>query len=283
MSFLAIIIALALVQVWGSGGPAHHDSWFRGWQARVGRWGLAPALELAALVLLPVLLAQFVLNVLESLLFGLLWIGAACGLLLYSFGRGDFQALQQRYRSQCHSGDFEAAYLTACTEFSWEPEEDGPVSPAQVHVMVQRQLLYEGFQRWFAVIFYFLALGPAGALAYRLLHLAQDHSGSALVKQCLFLADWVPARLLAASFAITGDFVGSLDQLMAVLRQGSLPAQEVLYRVAEPALGVDAFGLQEEESVFGEYASTQNREYVSLLSRCAVGWIAVIALTVLFG
>lgn len=282
MSFLAIIVALALVQVWGSGGPAQHDAWFRSWQARVGHWDLAPALELTALVLLPVLLAQFVLNVLEPLLFGLLWIGAACGLLLYSFGRGDFQALQQRYRSQCHSGDFEAAYLTACTEFGWEPEEDGPMSPAQVHVMVQRQLLYEGFQRWFAVIFYFLILGPAGALAYRLLHLSQDHSGSAVVKRFLFLVDWVPSRLLAASFAVTGDFVGSLDQLMAVLRQGSLPAQEVLYQVAEPALGAERYGSQEEGPEFGEYASTQNRECVSLLSRSAVGWIAIIALLVLF-
>lgn len=282
MSFLAIIIALTLVQVWGSGGPAHHDGWYRGWQAQLSHWGLAPALELAVLVLLPVLLSQFILNALESVLFGLLWIAMASWLLLYSFGRGDFHALQQRYRSQCHSGNFEAAYLSGSTEFGWEAVADDPVSPAEVHAMVQRQFLYEGYQRWFAVIFYFLLLGPAGALAYRLLQLSLGNPASPLVKKCLSLADWVPARLLAASFAATGDFVGSRDQLMAVLRQGSLSAQDVLYRVAAPALGPEPSGMQGEESAFGEYASTQNREYLSLLSRSAVGWLAVIALLVLF-
>ena len=90
MTFLAIIIALVLVQVWGSGSSMHHDNWFHDWQSRVANWGVARQLKLALVVLVPVVLAQLVLNALAPLLFGLLWIALAVELLLYSLGRRDF-------------------------------------------------------------------------------------------------------------------------------------------------------------------------------------------------
>jgi AmpE protein len=281
MSFLAIIIALLLVQAWGSGGRVHHDAWFLSWQSRVGAWNLVPGVELALVVLLPVLLVALVLDALEPALFGLVWIGLAVLLLMYSFGRGDFHALMQRYRSQCHSGDFEAAYLSARTEFGWESAGDDPVSPREVHTLIQREMLYEGFQRWFAVLFYFVLLGPAGALAYRLLHLNAENSELAVVHRWLFLADWIPARLLAATFTVTGDFVGSRDTLLGVLQQASLGARELLYTVAVDALGIEGASAAADQADFGEQASAQNREYGSLLSRSAVCWVAAISLLVL--
>ena len=92
-----------------------------------------------------------------------------------SFGRGDFQELLERYRSQCAHGDFEGAFLTTLSELDWATARDDPGSPKEVHALVQRGFTYDGYQRLFAVLFYFVLLGPAAALAYRLLQLGRHH------------------------------------------------------------------------------------------------------------
>lgn len=74
---------------------------------------------------------------------------------------------------------------------------------------VQRHLLWQAYQS-FAVIFWYFLLGPVAVLSYRLLALAQEHSQNpALVEragQLRHAFDWLPVRLLAASFALVGNF-----------------------------------------------------------------------------
>lgn len=279
MSFLAIIIALLLVQAWGSGNRVQHDDWFRGWQSRVTAMGLLPQLRLGLLILLPVALAQLVLNVLHPLLFGLLWIALAVILLLYSFGRRDFHELMERYQGQCRNADFEGAYLTTLAELGWATSEDNPGSPPEVNALVQRGLAYEGYQRWFAVLFYFVLLGPAGALAYRLLQLCRDNFEIQLTQRCLFILDWIPARLVAASFALTGDFVGSRDKLVDALLDASVDAEQMLYTVAVAALGT-AHARPAGEQDYGAAAAEQSRQLGGLLQRSAACWVAVLSLLV---
>ena len=36
MTFLAMIIALLLLQAWGSGNRVHHDDWYQGLMGRLG-------------------------------------------------------------------------------------------------------------------------------------------------------------------------------------------------------------------------------------------------------
>jgi len=82
MTFLAIIIALVLMQAWGPGSRVHRDDWLLGWQSTVARWSAGPQVKLALVVLLPVALVQVILNALAPVLFGLLWIAMAVVLLL---------------------------------------------------------------------------------------------------------------------------------------------------------------------------------------------------------
>jgi AmpE protein len=280
MSFLTIIIALLLVQAWGSGSRVQHDDWFLGWRGRIGGWGFGPWPALVLAVLAPAVVAYFVLDALRPLFFGLLWIALAVILLLYSFGRGDFHDLMARYQGQSRSGDFEAAYLTTLSELGWSRPGDEPVSPEQVHALVQRGFAYEGYQRWFATLFYFLLLGPAGALAYRLLQLCRREFQPDIVERCLFVVDWLPARLLAAAFALAGDFVGCRDKLLDCVLDGSADAAQLLYDVGMASLGVGSVP-PGEDSAFAQYAAGQSRELGSLLSRSAACWVAIISMMVL--
>jgi len=113
------------------------------------------------------------------------------------------------------------------------------------------------------------------------LQLCREQFEPELAQRWLFLLDWVPARLLAATFAVTGDFVGSRTTLLASLQNIAAGAGAVLYPVGVAALGSIGAVPAEEDSAFGPAAAAQNREFEALLSRSAVCWIVVFSLLVL--
>ena len=82
MSFLAMIVALILLQAWGSGNRVQHDEWFTRLAKRAEGWAVPGAVRLGLLLLLPAILAQLALDLVEPILFGLPWIGLAAFLLL---------------------------------------------------------------------------------------------------------------------------------------------------------------------------------------------------------
>ena len=276
MTYLAMVCALVLVLAWDGTAALQQDQWYRSWLQRVQGWNLSPAPGLALAILGPALLAYWVLDLLASFLFGVLWFAASVVVLLYAFGRGDFRAQMEQYRRQARSGNFEGAYLSEITEMPALAEGEDPATAQDVHAMTQRALLYEGFQRWFAVVFFFLLLGPVGALAYRLLQVSRESFEPELSARCLFLVDWVPARVLAATFVVTGHFVNSRDELLEVLQSGRERTESLLYRVgvaaiASPPAPGEGFGL---------WAAEQNEEFGSLLKRSAGAWLVLISLYV---
>lgn len=283
MTFLALILGLLLLQLWGSDNPIQNDRWFADVQARIDQWLESPAARLAVVVLGPMVLAMLVLDVLRPLLFGLLWIAAAALLLLYSFGRGDYHARVARYTQACRQGVFEvpddeAAVAASAAEQPIPepiPELAPAISPAQMHAGNLGEMLYAGYQRWFPVLFYFLLLGPAAALAYRLLQLCRDSYAPRHAAAMLHVLDWVPARLLALVFALVGDFVRSGKALQQGFFSTTEPAQEVLLRVAVAAGAVPE--VDTGEASYGIWAAEQVAATTALLSRSAVVWIVVVA------
>lgn len=277
MIFLALILTLLLAFAWDYGPVLHRDGWFARWRSQLAGLGLGPVPVTLLSVLVPCIIVQLALNALEPLVFGVAWIAAAALLLLYAFGRGNLGAELEKYRSQCRREDFEAAYLYGVGELRWfnSVESSGVRSPAEVHLAMQRGFLYQAQQHWFAVLFYFLLLGPVGALGYRLLQFAVAGKSSRLLQ----LADWVPVRLLALSFTLTGNFVESADELLAGIAGGKMEAPELLHSVAMAATGEDKKPVP--ESDFGSYAARQNELFAALVRRSSGAWVVVVSLAVL--
>jgi AmpE protein len=259
-------------------GAVQGDGWFTRWRDRVAGWQLVPWAGLALAVLVPVFLASAILDALDDAVFGLPWIALAVLLLLYSFGRGDLDQMQARYRMQCQNGDFEAA-------MHWIPRASGDAAATQlssaqdVHYWAQRGLFYEAYQRWFAVLFYFVLAGPAFALAYRLVQLCRHRFDNAIVERTLLVLDWLPSRLLAATFAVTGDFVRSRGVLVDAVFDPGRAAGELIYAVGAAASGAapDAPA----DTFSSSQAVVEHEEGADLIARSGVAWVAGLALLVL--
>jgi AmpE protein len=286
MNFLTLLIVLGLLQLWGSGGPFQQDNWFNQFSSFIK--GIIPSAKLRLLILvgMPVLGVLVLQLAFVSLLFGLLSLLLYIAVLLFSLGRGDFSENIQRYLSSWSHSNFENAYEQA-TSIGDFKQSDTIVDHESLHRHVREALVYEGFERWFAVIFWFLLLGPIGALAYRLSYLCArseilDEFDRQLALRFVHYLDWIPARLLATSFALTGDFVNTFNQCW----QDALENQPTVEFLDQSALAAINFSAavpdsQNDKEQFIEYGRQQLLAVQSLLSRSVICWLLVIAVLTL--
>ena len=95
---------------------------------------------------------------------------------------------------------------------SWEGSQSTPsYSAAEIARSGIEITLRRAHQGMFAPILWFVLLGPAGAMLYRLAHLLRQQWHEETAFNHFSIAafnwlDWLPARVTAGSFAIAGDF-----------------------------------------------------------------------------
>ena len=100
----------------------------------------------------------------------------------------------------------------------------------------------------FGVIAWFAALGPAGAVAYRAAAILAERWGGRpgeefgefgqFAARAFEIMDWLPARITALGFAVTGDFEDAVYCWRTQARSWSPAAAGVLLATGAGALGV---------------------------------------------
>lgn len=289
MEFIAILIAWAAVQLWGSGGAVQRDGWLQGYNGLLSALP-SPALRLTLLVLPPALLVALAVDVLRGWVFGLPALLLSLVVLLYALGRGDFQIQLRLYLNSWQRGDLAGAYRHG-QHFSEELCDSGADNALELHHSVRQAVFYQGFERWFAVVFWFVVLGAGGALAYRLLFLAARHRATGskqedrnLAVRALFYVEWLPVRLLGFVFTLIGHF----DEAFAAWRRHSFAglaggdadvpdSAEYLDAVGSKALSAQLPEGQVEGECFTRLAAEQLSAVQQLLSRSLLCWVAALA------
>ncbi|MBN6712982.1 regulatory signaling modulator protein AmpE [Pseudomonas capsici] len=229
-----------------------------------------PWVMLALLILLPLLILHLALTIVGSVAYGWLALPLHLLVLIYSLGRGDLLAALGPFRDACRRGDEQAAVHVA--------ERDMGVladNSEQLLEGVQSYMLWQAYQSFFVVIFWYFLLGPVAALAYRLLALAAENGKTpALVERATQLRhafDWIPVRLLAASFALVGNFVAVSRVMLHELLNWNISAAQLIARIGRVASEVPA-------PVMGADGVTSLDLLWELLIRAAIVWYAGFAL-----
>ena len=167
-------------------------------------------------------------------------------------------------------------------------------------------------RRWFGVLFWFLLLGPFGAIGYRLTVLSARATGGEAglglptrtargARTLLAALDWPVAHLLTLALALVGNFDSVLGAwrssgggsmrldtrfLGAVARASvrSELAEEAAERAAAQADdGDDESGLAGSGRAYDLGDLPELRDAMSLVWRCLLVWLAVLALFVIAG
>lgn len=271
MSFLVLLMALWFEKFSAMRHGVQRDGFFLGELARLERSGQRqPGWVLAIMVLAPVALLVLLLHVLEPVAYGLLALPVHLLVLIYSLGRGDVKAPLGPLRDAWRRGDDQAALHVAERDLGLVA--DGPRSLME---RVQSQLLWQVYQGFFAVIFWYFVLGPAAALAYRLLALCTEHSRQPALQtraeQLRHIMDWLPVRVVALSFALVGNFVSVTRVMLHEVLNWHISAAHLVARVGR--IADDIPDEEDTERGLGRLDSLWE-----LVLRCGVLWYAVFAL-----
>ena len=277
MSFLVLLLVLWFEKFSALRQRLQRDGFFVTELARLERDGRRhPWWVLGILVLLPVALLALLLHVLEPVAYGLLALPVHLLVLIYSLGRGDIKAAQGPFRDAWRRGDEQAAVHVA--------ERDLGLTADDAQALLERvqgNLLWQAYQSFFAVIFWYFLLGPAAALAYRLLALTAEHARTpALREHALQLRhafDWAPVRVLGVSFALVGNFVAVSRVMLHELLNWHISAAGLIATVGRVAGDLPISTTAGPDSLLGL------DNLWELLLRSAVLWYACFALWTVLG
>lgn len=271
MYLIVILVALGLLQVWGANNPLHRDRMVDRWFTWLRQWSWSsrqPWLELLAAVVVPAVLLYLVT------FYSPAWLVLILSLvvLLYSLGRGEFGMEVAEYRRACSANDWAQALLLARAQGA-DCDDIAATNWPDLHRAVLKAVAYQGFERLFAVLFWFLMFGPAGALLYRLSWMYRSHRAAAVPNRWLWALEWPAVRVLAASFAVTGNFVGCINRWKIHALSLTSRTGDVLIDTVSGALSVDDDSVQSCDVTQREVAAVRR-----LYTRTLWFWVAAIAL-----
>ena len=273
MSFLVLLLAVWIEKFSALRHRVQRDGFWLRELARLevnARLVNRPWLILAISVFLPVALLGLLLVVLQPVAYGLLVLPVHLLVVIYSLGRGDLLAGLGPFRDAWRRQDLQAAAHVAKRDVDICAD-----SGEQLLERVEGHLLWEAYQSFFAVIFWYFLLGPVAALSYRLLALVEEHGKNpAVVERAAQLRhafDWLPVRLLAASFALVGNFVAVSRVMLHELLNWNISAAQLIEKAGRVAAEIPA-------PVAGPDGINDLDRLWELLLRAAVLWYAGFAL-----
>jgi membrane protein required for beta-lactamase induction len=298
MTLISVLVALGLDRML----LAHRASPVSGWYGRIidtvaarlpSQWqGSGSALLIVAPPVIAIAVIQWLL---WGWLYGLAGLAFGILVLLFALGPLDIAGLVDDYIDACASSDRERAFWYYERLTGEQPPDN---SRDEGRHMVE-SVLYQGHDNLFATVFWFCVLGPAGAVLYRMIAEGALRPSPTLVarpalqrtfRHLLGLLGWIPARLIAFGYAMTGSFEEALHRL----REGAPPAEDLLAtnrnllrRTGTAALRRDEEDALMEAGADGERRSSEPGPAVeqarALAVRTAVFWLAVLALFTLAG
>ena len=258
MKFLLLLIALLIEQVrplrrdnpLHAGYEAFAQYLRRQFDAGEYRHGVVAWLIAVVPFTVLVFVAEWLLARVSGPL-ALLW---GIAVLYVTVGFRQFSNFFNDINSALKNGDLAAARAQLAR---WRAEDSSELTSGEVARVAIELGLTAAYRNVFGPVVWFVVLGPAGALLYRMASALDEHwtkmpmtteetgmSGAfaAFALRAFVIIDWLPARLTAMSFAVVGNFQDAADCWRAQARSWANTAEGILLASGAGALGVKLGG-----------------------------------------
>ena len=239
MYLLTVILTWLVIQVWGGITVLQRDDLQQAWHdySLILRPNTLNSTVLNLLILLlPVTVVAFFIALLGDSLASIPVFLLNTIIVLFAIGRGDAVSRSQAFRFSINDEEASAA-----AQRYYGLDEQTEHLTGQLY----QRIAYQLYERWFAVIFWFLILGAPGALLYRMCHNCIDSQATSVSQSALeasidsgsdsqqtqvdsaslgedaslivSIMDWLPARIWVLILGVVSYFGTSLELLSARL------------------------------------------------------------------
>jgi membrane protein required for beta-lactamase induction len=186
---------------------------------------------------------------------------------------------QRQYAPENEEGAEYQSTLIADDQHDWVTDE--VTLDTELH-QARTFLLRESLHELFSPLFWFLLAGPVAALGYYLLRLMVGHAreeARQVALAWLHIADWIPTRLLAMSFALAGNFTATWAVIREQLLKSDANGHELIDVAAQAA---EPEGLDDDiESPHLNLVASLTRVQ-ALIQRSLIVWMVFLALKTLW-
>ncbi|WP_416306103.1 beta-lactamase regulator AmpE [Neptunicella sp. SCSIO 80796] len=232
MILVSLLLVLALERVTVKSPLWCFEYYFPRYMAllkgRVGFSGDVSVWKTLAVVIVPALLLQLTISVLNN---GLLELLVSAAVLMICIGCPKQRAAYKNYLQAANRGDTEACCLYA-EQLGHDPERG---------MSVGQTLVWVNYRFYSAVIIWFAIFGAPGALLYvlsrNMLRYAEHHQLTVTSKlhDWVKVLDWVPVRITTFGFVFMGHFSKAFPVWMAYLVEPEPSALKILSDVGKAA------------------------------------------------
>ncbi len=272
MTFIITLVSLVIERFFDW---SHIRKW--GWLTRFQNWlsgkfkRLPAALILILSLLLPVLIVAIINALLTGALFGVLKLIFGIIIVMYCLGPNNLWAQVYVCIEEIHKEDASTAMHKLQNYFNLPLTRTAQT----FHHALTDAMFIEANRRIFSVLFWFILLGPAGAVIYRLIDLSRSSLSLQLLSEKLHaLLDWIPIRLYTFLFALGGHFT----EVIKHWKKGALAAPAANDNLITEC-GVAALDVLEAKKIPEDGSAEQ--ETLSLLDRVFVIGLVILAIIVL--
>ena len=217
MSLLSVILAL-LAESFIASLPElrrfdvfnHYVGWMR---SRLPVFSWQNGTVSLVIIVAAVAFSVWLLSAMLGNVLGLFAFIFAVAVLIFSLGPGDLEQDVQNVITAFEHNDYESANLYASKLSGFELAEE----PLQLAQTVKESILLQANTRMLGVFFWFIVLGPVGAVLFRVSCLLKEAAQAETDDFALASRDfydimiWIPARICVLSYAIAGNFVDTMS------------------------------------------------------------------------
>lgn len=287
MSLISILISLAIESYWEQIDKLRHYDWFEkycSWMMnKLEGQAIYDSPLGVVLVLAPLVFAVWLVDAMLGGVFSLFSFVFGVAVLLFCLGPRTLSRDAQAYLDAAEAGDHELAKQYAI-EILGRPVDEKPQELAEA---VKAAILVRANDRLVAVMFWFVLLGPVGAVMFRAATMLKDETVlvpdkfSHSVHDLFWVMNWLPARLCIIGYALAGNFIDTVSYWRSLKDFWTRDSDELLIASGVGALRQDMRSdiIEQGEERFYQGVALA----ISLIKRTVIVIITLLALFTLAG
>lgn len=225
----------------------------------------------------PIVLSVGILQLYGALHANLLTLLLGVAVLLFCLGASPVQSKLDAYLNadEANGADAEA-------ELKGFMQQVGIKTDGGFFRAVTQLEFWQCHERFFAIVFWFLILGPIGAIIYRMISWFHDnavHGVSLYPKQAehmTWLHGWaalLPSRVVSLTYTLVGNFMASFDTWYKMAFKLGF-VHDILVDCGMASLGIEATTAQQADKL-------ENLAAQALIHRALLVWVLIIAVATL--